>query len=69
MDKYCPYTGYLYDPYTNEIIPTSNDLFHFYVDGEDFSVEDIESWKTRNLGTNTKSIIFNRGVIGELSYS
>ncbi len=69
MDRFCPYTGYFYDPHQNIIIAADNDLFHFYVDGEDFDVSEIETWKVRDLKTNTESIIFNNGVIGELSYS
>ena len=69
MDRFCPYTGYMYDPCADEIIAVTDDLFHFYIDEEDFSVQDVESWQTRDISNNTTSIIFNRGVIGELTYS
>lgn len=68
-DRFYPYTGFFFDPYTGEIFMASDDLFCFFIDNEKISVAELEEWETKNLSVKVKSIIFNQGVYGELSYS
>lgn len=69
MDRFCPYTGYFFDPLTGNIFKADENLFHFTIDNEDIDVTEIETWEIKNLSTTIKSIILNNGVYAELSYS
>jgi len=69
MDRFCPYLGYFYDPYTGKIFATSASIFQFMIDDEVIDVSDIETWQTKNLSTKIKSIKLNEGLYAELTYS